>query len=189
VALSLKRPYCRCVDTRISAHPAIRKQCRLYYHSDRDNRGYLGKSICPRYYCAVYSVSRSGTPNSNLPFSLLPSPDTSPHQSHRGDDATRHSWSRGLPPALRRRHWSASFYTCTRQTATTGPTWGTRMQEALTNQTLAEDQHQQSGGEVTHTQSGRWWWEIWHLGTVDDSRDRPPHYHPEPCSCSNKSDP
>ncbi|KAI0245921.1 hypothetical protein BJV78DRAFT_218246 [Lactifluus subvellereus] len=109
--------------------------------------------------------------------------------SHRGDDATHHSWSRGLPPALRRRHWSASFYTCTRQTATTGQTWGTRMQEALTNQTLAEDQHHQSGGEVTHTQSGRWWWEIWHLGAVDDGRDRPPHYHPEPCSCSDKSDP
>jgi hypothetical protein len=64
-----------------------------------------------------------------------------------------------------------------------------RRQEALTNQTLAEDQHQQSGGEVMHMQSDRWWWEIWHLGAVDDSRDRPPHFHPEPCSCSDKSDP
>ncbi|KAI0252088.1 hypothetical protein BJV78DRAFT_1204456, partial [Lactifluus subvellereus] len=41
--------------------------------------------------------------------------------------------------------------------------------------TLAEDQQQQSGGEVTHVQSGRRRWEIWFLGSLDDdNRDTPP---------------
>ncbi|KAI0245924.1 hypothetical protein BJV78DRAFT_1356483 [Lactifluus subvellereus] len=131
------------------------RACKRQRIDDDDHVGATNTTLAPVRQCSAalsskrpcsHDFSHPQTPNK---LSSLQQP-----QSHFLDPAPG-----GLAPL---------------QMATTGPTRRTRMQEALTKPNARRGPAPAVRREVTLAQSDRWLWEIWLLGAIDYSRDRPP---------------